>query len=135
MTEIPAPVRSFGHARVSTVGQILEAQLTQLTEAGCAMIYREEVSGAKAGRRELARLLKALQSGDEVAVTHIDRLARSTFDLFGIVKRIVDAGRGSVRLLNRGRFQQQRQIFGDAKRSSSPSAGALPPPGIWYGVV
>ena len=25
------------------------------------------------------------------AVTRIDRLARSTFDLFGIVKRIVDA--------------------------------------------
>ena len=28
---------------------------------------------------------------DVVAVTRIDRLARSTFDLFGIVKRIVDA--------------------------------------------
>jgi DNA invertase Pin-like site-specific DNA recombinase len=26
-----------------------------------------------------------------VTVTRIDRLARSTFDLFGIVKRIVDA--------------------------------------------
>jgi DNA invertase Pin-like site-specific DNA recombinase len=29
--------------------------------------------------------------GDVVTVTRIDRLARSTFDLFGIVKRIVDA--------------------------------------------
>ena len=29
--------------------------------------------------------------GDVLTVTRIDRLARSTFDLFGIVKRIVDA--------------------------------------------
>ena len=29
--------------------------------------------------------------GDVVTLTGIDRLARSTFDLFGIVKRIVDA--------------------------------------------
>ena len=36
-------------------------------------------------------MLKALASGDVVTVTRIDRLARSTFDLFGIVKRIVDA--------------------------------------------
>jgi DNA invertase Pin-like site-specific DNA recombinase len=36
-------------------------------------------------------MLKALAPGDVVTVTRIDRLARSTFDLFGIVKRIVDA--------------------------------------------
>ena len=30
--------------------------------------------------------------GDTVVVTRIDRLARSTFDLFAIVKRIADAG-------------------------------------------
>jgi DNA invertase Pin-like site-specific DNA recombinase len=33
----------------------------------------------------------ALAPGDVVTVTRIDRLARSTFDLFGIVKQIVDA--------------------------------------------
>ena len=37
-------------------------------------------------------MLKALASGDVVTVTRIDRLARSTFDLFAIVKQIVDAG-------------------------------------------
>jgi DNA invertase Pin-like site-specific DNA recombinase len=37
-------------------------------------------------------LLKSLAAGDVVTVTRIDRLARSTFDLFAIVKRIVDAG-------------------------------------------
>ena len=33
----------------------------------------------------------ALAPGDVLTVTRLDRLARSTFDLFGIVKRIVDA--------------------------------------------
>jgi DNA invertase Pin-like site-specific DNA recombinase len=36
-------------------------------------------------------MLDRLSPGDVVTVTRIDRLARSTFDLFGIVKRIVDA--------------------------------------------
>ena len=43
-------------------------------------------------RRELNRTLSKLASGDVVTVTRIDRLARSTFDLFAIVKQIVDAG-------------------------------------------
>ena len=37
-------------------------------------------------------MLKVLSAGDVVTVTRIDRLARSTFDLFAIVKRITDAG-------------------------------------------
>ena len=36
-------------------------------------------------------MLERLAPGDVVTVTRIDRLARSTFDLFGIVERIVDA--------------------------------------------
>jgi DNA invertase Pin-like site-specific DNA recombinase len=62
--------------------------------AGCSdrNIYRERVTGARADRRELLRMLDRLTPGDVVTVTRIDRLARSTFDLFAIVKRIVDAG-------------------------------------------
>jgi DNA invertase Pin-like site-specific DNA recombinase len=59
---------------------------------GCARIYREKASGAQPARRELLRMLKAIAPGDVVTVTRIDRLARPTFDLFAIVKRIVDAG-------------------------------------------
>src|SRR5256885_12477350 len=36
-------------------------------------------------------MLKQVAPGDVVTVTRIDRLARSTFDLFAIVKQIVDA--------------------------------------------
>jgi DNA invertase Pin-like site-specific DNA recombinase len=92
MTESTRPIRSLGYARVSTVGQTLEAQRDQLQAAGCVPIFRQKASDARADRRELAKLIRALEAGDEVVVTRIDRLARSTFDLFGIVKSIVDAG-------------------------------------------
>jgi DNA invertase Pin-like site-specific DNA recombinase len=83
--------RRLGYARVSTVGQTLDSQLEQLRKAGCRQIYREKVTGARADRRELLKMLKGLAPGDVVTVTRIDRLARSTFDLFAIVKQIVDA--------------------------------------------
>ena len=81
---------TYGYARVSTVGQTLEAQLDGLKLAGTERIFREKVSGARADRRELNRLLAVIEADDVVVVTRIDRLARSTFDLFAIVKSIVD---------------------------------------------
>ena len=92
MTEKEPKNRRLGYARVSTYGQTLDAQLEQLKAAGCGRVYREKVTGVRADRRELLKLLKALAPGDVVTVTRIDRLARSTFDLFAIVKQIVDGG-------------------------------------------
>src|SRR5271156_2858181 len=88
MTDTHPENRRLGYARVSTYGQTLDAQLDQLRGAGCSSrnIYREKVTA-----REILRMLKALTPVDVVKVTRIDRLARSTFDLFGIVKQIVDA--------------------------------------------
>ena len=93
MTGTHPEKRLIGYARVSTYGQTLDAQLEQLRAAGCSSrnIYREKVTGARSDRRELLRMLNRLAPGDVVTVTRIDRLARSTFDLFGIVKRIADA--------------------------------------------
>jgi DNA invertase Pin-like site-specific DNA recombinase len=88
----PTEIRRLGYARVSTYGQTLDAQLEQLRAEGCIEIYYEKVSGARTDRRELLKLLKALTPGDVVTVTRIDRLARSIFDLFDIVKQIVEAG-------------------------------------------
>jgi DNA invertase Pin-like site-specific DNA recombinase len=81
----------YGYARVSTVGQTLDAQLEQLHGVGCVKIYREKVTGTSADHRQLLDMIKHLAPGDVVTVTRIDRLARSTFDLFAIVKQIVDA--------------------------------------------
>jgi DNA invertase Pin-like site-specific DNA recombinase len=86
--------RRLGYARVSTHGQTLDAQREQLVADGCTEIFEEKASGAKADRRALQQLLKGIRPGDVVTVTRIDRLARSTFDLFAIVKQIVDAGGG-----------------------------------------
>ena len=83
--------RLLGYARVSTVGQTLDSQLEQLRGVRCTKIFREKVTGAHNDRRELLKMLKTLVPGDVVIVTRIDRLARSTFDLFAIVKQIVDA--------------------------------------------
>lgn len=112
MTERDHKNRPIGYARVSTYGQTLDVQLEQLKAAGCAKTYREQASGAKVERRELQRMLKSLAPGDVVTVTRIDRLARSTFDLFSIVKRIVDAG---------GQFQSLAEPWAD----SSTSTGRL----------
>ena len=43
-------------------------------------------------RREFLHMLKDLAPGEGVRVARIDRLAHSTFDLFAIIKHIVDAG-------------------------------------------
>src|SRR5438105_15871443 len=83
--------RRLGYARVSTYGQTLDAQLEQVRGGGCTKVYREKVTGAHNDRRELLKMLKALVPGDMLTVTRIDRLARSTLDLFAIVKQIVDA--------------------------------------------
>src|SRR6202048_4634124 len=93
MTQTYPEKRLIGYARVSTYGLTLDSQLEQLRAAGCSSrnIYREKVTGARDDRRELNRMLGKLAPGDVVMVTRIDRLARSTFDLFAIVKRIVDA--------------------------------------------
>lgn len=92
MTESNLQNRRLGYARVSTYGPTLDAQLEQLRAEGCAKVYREKVTGARSDRRELRKMLMAVAPGDVVTVTRIDRVARSTFDLFAIVKQVVDAG-------------------------------------------
>jgi DNA invertase Pin-like site-specific DNA recombinase len=93
MAETHREKRLIGYARVSTYGQTLKSQLKQLRAAGCSSrnIYREKVTAARPDRRELLRMIDRLVPGDVVTVTRIDRLARSTLDLFAIVKRIAGA--------------------------------------------
>jgi DNA invertase Pin-like site-specific DNA recombinase len=90
MAETHRQNRRLGYARVSTYGQTLDAQVEQLRGEDWNKIYREKVTGAHNDRRELLRLLKGLAPGDVVTMPRIERLARSSFDLFSIVKQIVD---------------------------------------------
>ena len=84
----------YGYARVSTDGQTLDAQVAVLTAAGAAPVFRETASGAKTDRRELAKALRALDAGDTLLVTRLDRLARSTRDLLNILDTVAQAGAG-----------------------------------------
>ena len=79
---------TFGYARVSTDSQTLDAQLEALKAAGCEKLFREKVSGARADRAQLTRLLREIGSGDVLIVSRLDRLARSTRDLLDIVDAI-----------------------------------------------
>lgn len=101
--------QQIGYARVSTIGQTLDTQIQVLGRFGCAKIFREKASGANADRIQLRRLIRAVSNGDRVIVTRIDRLARSTFDLFAIVKEITEKGGNFIRLQSRGQIPQQVQ--------------------------
>jgi DNA invertase Pin-like site-specific DNA recombinase len=84
----------YGYARVSTDGQSIDAQVRQLTKAGCKKVFRETASGAKTDRAELRKALAKLDDGDVLMVTRLDRLARSTRDLLNTLASITDKRAG-----------------------------------------
>src|SRR5271168_1217586 len=89
---------TYGYARVRTDGETLDAQVAALTAAGAEPVLRETASGAKTDRRELAKALRALDAGDTLLVTRLDRLARSTRDLLNILDMVAKAGAGFLSL-------------------------------------
>jgi DNA invertase Pin-like site-specific DNA recombinase len=87
----------YGYARVSPGGksESVEAQARQLTRAGCRKVFRDvHVSGAKADRAQLRRVIDQLEAGDVLMVTRLDRLARSTRDLLNTLAAIADRKAG-----------------------------------------
>jgi DNA invertase Pin-like site-specific DNA recombinase len=83
---------TFGYARVSTADQQLTGQIEVLKAAGATSIYREKISGVRADRPQLAKLMAALKPGDAVLVSKLDRLGRSTRELLDLIDRIGKAG-------------------------------------------
>ena len=89
----------YGYARVSTDGQSVAAQVANLKAAGADEVFREVASGAKTDRPKLAKLLKALEEGDVLLVTRLDRLARSTRDLLNTLA-VIASKQAGFRSLN-----------------------------------
>lgn len=83
-----------GCARVSTDGQMLDAQQSALAAAGAEKVFAEKVSGAVTDRKALTRAIAALDAGDVLLVTRLDRLARSTRDLLNVLDAVAKAGVG-----------------------------------------
>src|SRR5437763_5794777 len=91
-----------GYSRTSTLEQQagLDAQIRDLTAAGCEKIFSEQVS-AVSKRPQLEAALDFIREGDTLIVTKLDRLARSTQHLLEIAER-VKAKKADLSILNLG---------------------------------
>ena len=80
----------IGYARVSTEEQATDAQVDALKAAGCTEIFSEHISGAKASRPELAKVL--VWRGCAAATCwwwpELDRLARSLSHLLSVIAEL-----------------------------------------------
>jgi DNA invertase Pin-like site-specific DNA recombinase len=108
----------LAYARVSTQDQDLSGQIEALTAAGATSLFKEKISGARADRPQLAKLMSALKAGDTVIVTKLDRLGRSTRELLDLIERISAAGAS---------FKSLGDPLWDTTSSQGRSRGALQP--------
>ena len=98
--------RSSPRATVSgianTVDQVagFEAQVKELSAAGCKKIFQEQVSSVTV-RLQLQSALEFVRDGDVFDVIKLDRLARSVTDLMAILQALERKG-VAVRILNLG---------------------------------
>lgn len=79
-----------GYARVSSVGQSLDVQREKLSD--CDKLFEEKRSGTTDVRPQLRQCLNYVREGDQLIVTRIDRLARSTLHLCQIAETLRDKG-------------------------------------------
>lgn len=94
----------IGYARTSTLDQraSIEAQVRDLTAVGCEKVFSEQVSSVDvANREQLALALDFVREGDTLAVTKLDRLARSVAHLLSIVDTLNRKG-VALRILGMG---------------------------------
>lgn len=82
----------IGYARVSTVDQDPQMQISALLDAGCERIFEEKASGTKDDRPELEATLRYLRDGDTLAVWKLDRLGRSLKHLIKVVADLDERG-------------------------------------------
>jgi DNA invertase Pin-like site-specific DNA recombinase len=80
-----------GYVRVSSADQNPDRQLEAIGE--CTKVFTDKISGkSRAKRAGLAKLMDYIREGDTVRVASMDRLGRSTRDLFDLVDEIAAKG-------------------------------------------
>jgi DNA invertase Pin-like site-specific DNA recombinase len=86
----------LGYARVSTIGQDLDAQLAALAAADVdtERVFTDTLPGsAKTARPGLMAMLDYARAGDTAVVTAIDRLGRSVAE---VTRTVADLGRRRI---------------------------------------
>lgn len=78
----------IGYARVSRQDQNLDLQIGALKKAGCKKIFDDKISGGRADRPGLAKVLEILREGDTLVVWKLDRLGRSVKNLVDLVSEL-----------------------------------------------
>jgi putative DNA-invertase from lambdoid prophage Rac len=81
----------YGYARVSSDDQNLARQRQALQAQDCGQLVEEIESGVKA-RHRLDTLLGRLEHGDELVVTELDRLGRSTAEAILLMDELTRRG-------------------------------------------
>lgn len=82
----------IGYARVSTIDQNLDRQISTLSEYGCEKIVKEKFTGTIKDRKGLHQLFDMLRNGDTVVVESISRLGRKTLDILNIIQQLEETG-------------------------------------------
>ncbi|PKZ40777.1 hypothetical protein CYJ76_11250 [Kytococcus schroeteri] len=95
--------QAVAYVRVSSEDQHLDRQQAAIRDAVGEpdRWFEDRCSGGSTNRPGLDALLAHVREGDEIAVTSMDRLARSVPDLYGLVDGLTARG-VSVRFLKEG---------------------------------
>ena len=96
----------YGYIRVSTKGQSrdgnsVESQNRALKNAGAEEIFTDVFTGRKMDRPEFEKLLAAVQPGDKIIVTKLDRFARTISGATELITELIDRGI-KIEVLNLG---------------------------------
>jgi DNA invertase Pin-like site-specific DNA recombinase len=94
----------IGYARVSTRQQSTDRQQVDILAVGVRRddLYVDHgISGARTSRPYFDRALDALEAGDTLVITTLDRLGRSTQNMLAFAEELRARGAG-LRVLNLG---------------------------------
>lgn len=80
------------YARVSSQGQELARQLKDAEEIGAEKIFQEKISGKDLNRPAFKEMMNFLRSGDELYVSEIARLGRSSKDVINTIEELNNRG-------------------------------------------
>jgi DNA invertase Pin-like site-specific DNA recombinase len=78
----------IGYGRTSTGDQNADSQVDALKLVGADKVFIERFTGTKLERPELNKVFEYLRNGDQLVITKLDRLGRSTKDLLGLLERL-----------------------------------------------